>query len=87
MSTLPEVDRNKNRMAEILEDRNLSFLYPLLKLQGELQKQIQADANPQQLYKWIKDNIESSCYIDPGFITALMNVLLKYITQVNTTAQ
>lgn len=83
MNTLPEADRTKNRMAEILEDRNLSFLYPLLKLQGELQKQIQADANPTQLYKWIKDNVDATAICDPGFITALMTVLLKYITGVS----
>ncbi|XP_058465171.1 eukaryotic translation initiation factor 4 gamma 2 [Malaya genurostris] len=81
MSSLPESDRTKDRMAEILEDRNLSFLYPLLRVQAELWKQIQADANPQQFYKWIKENVEASCYIDPGFITAVMTVLLKYITQ------
>lgn len=82
MTSLPEADRTKDRMAEILDDRNLSFLYPLLKLQGELQKQIQIDPNPQTLYKWIKDNVESVCYSDPGFITALVNVVLKFVTQV-----
>lgn len=82
MTSLPEADRTKDRMAEILEDRNLSFLYPLLKLQGELQKQIQTDSNPQSLYKWIKDNVEPISYNDPGFITAIMNVILKYVTQV-----
>lgn len=87
MGTLPEPDRNKERMAAILQDRGLSYLYPLLKLQGELQKQIEADANPAQLYKWIKDNVDSTCYGDPGFITALMNVLLKYITQETTLAE
>lgn len=87
MSSLPEADRTKDRMAEILEDRNLSFLYPLLKLQGELQKQIQTDPNPQSLYKWIKDNVEPVCFNDPGFITALMNVILKYVTQVSGVSQ
>lgn len=87
MSSLPEADRTKDRMAEILEDRNLSFLYPLLKLQGELQKQIQNDPNPQYLYKWIKDNVEPHCYNDPGFITALMNVILKYVTQVRASIE
>lgn len=81
MSSLPECDRTKDRMAEILEDRNLSFLYPLLRVQAELWKQIQADSNPQQFYKWIKENVEPGCYTDPGFITAVMTVLLKYITQ------
>lgn len=79
MTSLPESDRTKDRMAEILEDRNLSFLYPLLRVQAELWKQIQADSNPQQFYKWIKENVEAGCYTDPGFITAVMTVLLKYI--------
>lgn len=87
MTSLPEADRTKDRMAEILDDRNLSFLYPLLKLQGELQKQIQVDPNPQTLYKWIKDNVESVCYTDPGFITALVNVILKFVTQVRMCAK
>uniref|UniRef100_A0A2M3YY28 Eukaryotic translation initiation factor 4 gamma 2 n=1 Tax=Anopheles braziliensis TaxID=58242 RepID=A0A2M3YY28_9DIPT len=81
MSSLPESDRSKERMAEILEDRNLSFLYPLLRVQSELWKQIQADSNPQQFYKWIKENVEPGCYADSGFITAVMTVLLKYISQ------
>ncbi|XP_050092684.1 transcription factor mef2A-like [Anopheles aquasalis] len=81
MSSLPESDRSKDRMAEILEDRNLSFLYPLLRVQSELWKQIQADSNPQQFYKWIKENVEPGCYADSGFITAVMTVLLKYIGQ------
>lgn len=83
MTSLPEADRTKDRLAEILDDRNLNFLYPLLKLQGELQKQIQVDPNPQTLYKWIKDNVESVCYSDPGFVTALVNVILKFVTQVS----
>lgn len=82
MVSLPEADRTKDRMAEILEDRNLSFLYPLIKVQAELWKQIQVDSNPHQFYKWIKENVESSCLTDPGFITAMMTVLIKYITQV-----
>uniref|UniRef100_A0A2M4BAY8 Eukaryotic translation initiation factor 4 gamma 2 n=1 Tax=Anopheles marajoara TaxID=58244 RepID=A0A2M4BAY8_9DIPT len=81
MSSLPESDRSKDRMAEILEDRNLSFLYPLLRVQSELWKQIQSDSNPQQFYKWIKENVEPGCYADSGFITAVMTVLLQYIGQ------
>lgn len=83
MYSLPESDRTKDRLAEILEDRNLSFLYPLLKVQAELWKQIQVDSNPQVFYKWIKDNVDANCLIDPGFITAMMTVLLKFITQVS----
>lgn len=81
MSQLPEADRTKERLAEILEDRDLTFLYPLLRIQAELAKQLQADPTPTQFYKWIKDNLDPVNYTDPGFINALMTVLLKYIMQ------
>lgn len=81
LSQLPEVDRTKERLAEILEDRDLTFLYPLLRIQAELAKQLQADPTPAQFYKWIKDNLDPANYTDPGFINALMTVLLKYIMQ------
>ncbi|CAD7081376.1 unnamed protein product [Hermetia illucens] len=84
MTTLPEADRTKDRMAEILDDRNLSFLYPLLKLQAEMWKQIQTDPNPQTFYKWIKGNVDSKYYGDAGFITALVTVILKYVVQDST---
>lgn len=85
MNTLPEADRTKDRMAEILDDRKLNFLAPLLRIESELWKQIQADAQPQTFYKWIKENVDPQRYTDPGFITALMTVLLRFITQVSYT--
>lgn len=81
LSQLTEAERTKERLAEILEDRDLTFLYPLLKIQAELAKQLQADPAPTQFYKWIKDNLDPANYVDPGFINALMTVLLKYIMQ------
>lgn len=81
LSQLLEADRTKERLAEILEDRDLTFLYPLLRIQAELAKQLQADPTPTQFYKWIKENLDPSNYTDPGFINALMTVLLKYIMQ------
>lgn len=83
MSQLPESDKTKERLAEILEERDLTFLYPLLRIQAEIAKQLQVDPNPQVFYKWIKENLDQSNYTDPGFINALMTVLLKYITQVS----
>ncbi|XP_017959464.1 eukaryotic translation initiation factor 4 gamma 2 [Drosophila navojoa] len=86
MNSLPEVDRNKERLAEILEDRQLSFLYPLLKVQAEMLKQLQNDPNPSNFYKWIKANVDNKYYKDPGFIQALMTVVVKYITKETTLA-
>lgn len=86
INSLQEVDRNKERLAEILEDRQLSFLYPLLKVQAEMLKQLQSDPNPTNFYKWIKGHVDHKYYKDPGFIQALMTVVVKYITKETTLA-
>ncbi|XP_051512180.1 eukaryotic translation initiation factor 4 gamma 2-like [Myxocyprinus asiaticus] len=76
---LPEIDQNKDRMLEILEGKGLSFLFPLLKLEKELLKQIKADSSPQAIYKWIKDNISPKLHTDKGFINILVTSFLQYI--------
>ncbi|XP_066154239.1 eukaryotic translation initiation factor 4 gamma 2 [Euwallacea fornicatus] len=81
MAQLPEADRTKERLSEILEERELTFLYPLLRIQADLARQLSTDPNPQAFYKWIKENLESANFNDPGFINALVTVLIKYITQ------
>lgn len=83
ITQLSENDKTKERLSEILEERDLTFLYPLLRIQADLSRQLQADPNPQSFYKWIKENLEQSNFNDPGFINALMTVLLKYISQVS----
>lgn len=81
ISQLPEADKTKERLGEILEDRELTFLYPLLKIQGDIWRQIEQDPSPKNLYRWIKDKLEASHETAAEFINALMNVLLKYITR------
>uniref|UniRef100_A0A8C1KR82 Eukaryotic translation initiation factor 4 gamma 2 n=1 Tax=Cyprinus carpio TaxID=7962 RepID=A0A8C1KR82_CYPCA len=76
---LPEIDQNKDRMLEILEGKGLSFLFPLMKLEKELLKQIQVDPAPQTIYKWIKDNISPKLHTDKGFVNILMTSFLQYI--------
>uniref|UniRef100_A0A3Q2YIL4 Eukaryotic translation initiation factor 4 gamma 2 n=1 Tax=Hippocampus comes TaxID=109280 RepID=A0A3Q2YIL4_HIPCM len=78
---LPEIDQNRDRMLEILEGKGLSFLFPLLKLEKELLKQITADPSPQSIYKWIKDNISPKLHTDKGFVNILMTSFLQYIAQ------
>ncbi|KAJ7986084.1 hypothetical protein DPEC_G00347130 [Dallia pectoralis] len=77
---LPEIDQNKDRMLEILEGKGLSFLFPLMKLEKELLKQIKADPSPQSIYKWIK-NISPKLHTDNGFVNILMTSFLQYIAQ------
>lgn len=81
---LPEIDRSKERLIEILEDRGLSFLFPLLRIQTDLTKQIQNDANPALFYKWIKENVDCSLHTVPGFINALVTCLVRHVTQDST---
>lgn len=73
-----EIDQNKDRMLEILEGKGLSFLFPLMKLEKELLKQIKADPAPQTIYKWIKDNISLKLHTDKGFVNILMTRWLHY---------
>ncbi|KAM7342315.1 N-acetyltransferase 1, partial [Cochliomyia hominivorax] len=80
MNCLPEVDRNKTRLAEILDDRSLTFLYPLLKVQAEMNKQLTGDPDPTNFYKWIKSNVDAKYYKEEGFLSALMTVVVKYVT-------
>lgn len=56
---------------EILEDRGLSFMFPLLRVQSELWRQIQAEPNATALYKWIKDKVDPSLHYTKGFINVL----------------
>ncbi|XP_022058239.2 eukaryotic translation initiation factor 4 gamma 2a, partial [Acanthochromis polyacanthus] len=76
---LPEIDQNKDRMLEILEGKGLSFLFPLMKLEKELLKQIKVDPSPQSIYKWIKDNISPKLHTDRGFVNILITSFLQYI--------
>ncbi|XP_035672305.1 eukaryotic translation initiation factor 4 gamma 2-like isoform X1 [Branchiostoma floridae] len=81
---LPEIDQNKEKMMGILEGKGLSFLFPLLRMQAELWKALQADPTPAAIYKWIKDNVEARLHTDPGFVNVLMSSILKYVTQEST---
>lgn len=82
LNLLPESDRTKEKLADLLEDRDLSFLFPLLRIQSDLWRALVSDPTPHTLYKYIKDTLDVEHHTAPGFINALMTVLVKYITQV-----
>lgn len=84
LNMLPESDRTKEKLADLLEDRQLTFLFPLLRIQADLWRTLIADPSPVSFYKYIKDNLEPTHHTAPGFINALMTVLVKYITQETT---
>lgn len=86
LNLLPESDRTKEKLADLLEDRDLSFLFPLLRIQSDLWRALVSDPTPHTLYKYIKDTLDVEHHTAPGFINALMTVLVKYITQETTLA-
>jgi len=80
LNTLPKIDRTKDRMADILEERELSFLFPLLKIQAEMAKQLQANSDASAFFSWIKDKVDSNYHTSQGFISALVTVIVKFVT-------
>ncbi|XP_053208064.1 eukaryotic translation initiation factor 4 gamma 2-like [Panonychus citri] len=82
LNTLPEIDREKERLADILRERNLSFLYPLLRIEFDMMKHLNsADCSPNSLYRWIKSNVDTSLRNTPGFINLLFTCVAKYILE------
>ncbi|KAL3266980.1 hypothetical protein HHI36_011128 [Cryptolaemus montrouzieri] len=80
LGQLPENERSKERLSEVLEERDLAFLYPLLRIQAELSRQLQTEPNPQAFYRWIRDHLDPASLAEPGFVSALVTALLKHIT-------
>ncbi|XP_014675528.1 PREDICTED: eukaryotic translation initiation factor 4 gamma 2-like [Priapulus caudatus] len=81
---LSEIDQTKEKLMSVLEDRRLSFLYPMLMVQQKMSRAIETDPNPTSIYKWIKDNVNSKMHTTPVFINVLTTSLLKYITSLTT---
>ena len=83
MLALPEIDRNKERLSEVLRDRQLGFLYPLLRIESELMKQVNSgqDISPKSLYTWIKEHVDPELQKSEGFIITLFTCIAKYVTE------
>jgi len=58
-------------MMEILEERGLSFMFPLLRVQTEIWRAIQQDASPSALEAWILERVSTDLHHTPGFINVL----------------
>lgn len=83
MNALSDRERTKTRLNEILEERQLVFLEPLLVLERELWSALEREPTAQSLYRCAKESISAEHHTSPAFITALMTVTLRYITQVS----
>ena len=80
MSVLPEADRNKEQLADILDNRGLSFLMPLLRIESDLNKLLlEENSSPATLFKWIKDTVDPTLVTTKDFILVLFTCLTKFI--------
>ncbi|KAJ7370971.1 Eukaryotic translation initiation factor 4 gamma 2 [Desmophyllum pertusum] len=87
LSSLPEEDRTNDTFMSILEKQSLVFLFPLLHIQADLYSKIEEDPSVTAIYKWVKDNVDSSWHTNPEFINVLATSLLKYATKDSTLAE
>ena len=83
MNLLNENDRTNENLAGLLEPHDLVFLAPLLRIQSLLWQALRGCAGPQDFEKYIKESLDTKYYVDPGFIHALVTVVVKYITEVS----
>lgn len=88
MLALPEIDRNKERLSEVLRDRQLGFLYPLLRIESELMKQVNSgqDISMKELWAWIKEHVDPELQKSEGFIITLFTCIAKYVTEKTKTS-
>uniref|UniRef100_UPI00358EC28C eukaryotic translation initiation factor 4 gamma 2 n=1 Tax=Myxine glutinosa TaxID=7769 RepID=UPI00358EC28C len=77
---LPECDQSAERMVEILEEKGLAFLFPLLHVERELSRHLESDPSPPAFYKWVKENVSARLHGDRAFINILVTCLLHFIT-------
>lgn len=87
LSSLPEEHRTSENFMSILEKQNLVFLFPLLHIQADLYSKVEEDPSVTAVYKWVKDNVDSSWHTDSEFINVLTTCLLKYTTKDSTLAE
>lgn len=75
---LPVSDRHKDRLIQILEDRELSFVYPMLKIESALLEKIQSDSMTNGcLREWITNNVDVNVTSSTDFIHSLVTCIVK----------
>ncbi|KAA0201380.1 hypothetical protein HAZT_HAZT011741 [Hyalella azteca] len=86
LNLVPESERTKEQLSDLLEDRQLSFLFPLLRIQSQLSSALANEPSPHAFFKYIKDTLDVKHHTAPEFVNALVTVLLKHITHETTMA-
>lgn len=74
---LPTGDKNKERLVQILEDRELEFVYPMLKIESLIFEKIQSNLSNKELNEWIDITVSSDIRSSNDFIQSLVTCIVK----------
>lgn len=85
LDQLPSDLRTEDKLGQVLEEKELILLCPLLSIKTELRKQLsvenEANITPQRLQEWIQSNVDAKYQEDAGFVFALMDAIIRYIVE------
>jgi len=81
---LPPNLRTEEQLGEQLEQRQLSFLVPILAIKADMWRQLESDRNPSSFLQWINSTIPENNRIESGFISALITTIMKLICEETT---
>ena len=76
---------NEENLAEILEQNELTFLMPMLKVQQEMFQFLCKEGNSvSALTQWIEDNVDTELRNSSGFVKAIFTVAIRFIYETVT---
>jgi translation initiation factor 4G len=84
LDQLPPDMRTEHQLGQVLEEKKLTLLVPLLSIKTELRKQLAATEDkilPTRLQEWILSNVDEKYQEDPGFVFALMDAIIRHIVE------
>merc|ERR1712106_697403 len=81
---LPTNMRTEEQLAEQLEQRQLSFLVPLLAIKADMWRQLETKPDCASFLVWVLDAVPEANRKDPSFISALIASVVRYIAEETT---
>jgi len=81
---LPTNMRTEEQLGEQLEQRQLSFLVPLLAIKADMWKQLETNPDSAGFLAWVLDAVPEGNRKDPSFISALIASVVRFIAEQTT---
>eukprot|EP00118_Oscarella_pearsei_P024992 m.307268 g.307268 ORF g.307268 m.307268 type:complete len:641 (+) comp42091_c0_seq1:607-2529(+) len=77
--TLPDGLQAREKLIEILEEKDLIFLYPLLQIQSQLTKLVRQSKQPDDVVTWINDNVDAAVRESADFCLAFCSSVFAHV--------